>query len=197
MWGRVFRVAVALAVVLGGGVKASAEMYLWTDERGVVHMTNQWANVPESARARVSVRDSALPPSEGTPATEPAARPVDPGTVQQPPMQMPPDLAQTPPTAAPSPSGMPYPGDSSVLIANSRPFVHHPKKVSPPFPHNVRLDPVDPNFVWVGRNRVPKDTFTYPRVSLDAQAQFRNRIRSLEQRRSAPPTTFPTPPVRP
>jgi hypothetical protein len=178
-------------------VKASAEMYLWTDERGVVHMTNQWANVPESARARVSVRDSALPPSEGTPATEPAARPVDPGTVQQLPMQMPPDLAQMPLAAAPSPSGMPYPGDSSVLIANSRPFVHHPKKVSPPFPHNVRLDPVDPNFVWVGRNRVPKDTFTYPRVSLDAQAQFRNRIRSLEQRRSAPPTTFPTPPVRP
>jgi len=197
MWGRVFWVAVAVAMVLGGGVKASAEMYLWTDERDVVHMTNQWANVPESARARVSVRDSAPPPSEGTPSTEPAARPVEPVTVRQPPMQMPPDLAQTPPTVPPSPSGVPYPSDSSVLIPNSRPFVHHPKKVSPPFPHNVRLDPVDPNFVWVGRNRVPKDTFTYPRVSLDAQAQFRNRIRSLEQRRSAPPTTFPTPPVRP
>ena len=197
MWGRVFWVAVAVAMVLGGGVKASAEMYLWTDEQGVVHMTNQWANVPESARARVSVRDSAPPPSEGTPAMEPAARPVEPVTVRQPPMQMPPDLAQTPPTVAPSPSGVPYPGDSSVLIPNSRPFVHHPKKVSPPFPYNVRLDPVDPNFVWVGRNRVPKDTFTYPRVSLDAQAQFRNRIRSLEQRRSAPHTTFPTQPVRP
>jgi len=197
MWGRVFRVAVAVAVVLGGGVKASAEMYLWTDEWGVVHMTNQWGNVPESARARVSVRDSAPPPSEGTPSMEPVARPVEPVTVRQPPMQMPPDLTQTPPPVALSPSGVPYPGDSSVLIPNSRPFVHHPKKVSPPFPHNVRLDPVDQNFVWVGRNRVPKDTFTYPRVSLDAQAQFRNRIRSLEQRRSAPPMTFPTPPVRP
>jgi hypothetical protein len=197
MWGRVFWVATAVAMVLGGGVKASAEMYLWTDEWGVVHMTNQWANVPESARARVSVRDSAPPPSEGTPSMEPVARPVEPVTVRHPPMQMPPDLAQTPPPVAPSPSGVPYPGDSSVLIPNSRPFVHHPKKVSPPFPHNVRLDPVDPNFVWVGRNRVPKDTFTYPRVSLDAQAQFRNRIRSLEQRRSAPPMTFPTPPVRP
>lgn len=197
MWGRVFWVAMAVAMALGGGGKASAEMYLWTDERGVVHMTNQWANVPDSARARVSVWDSAPPPSEGTPARESAARPVEPVTVRQPPMQMPPDLAQTPPTGAPSPSGVPYPGDSSVLIPNSRPFVHHPTKVSPPFPHNVRLDPVDPNFVWVGRNRVPKDTFTYPRVSLDAQAQFRNRIRSLEQRRSAPPTTFPTPPVRP
>jgi hypothetical protein len=197
MWGRVFRVAVAVAVVLGGGVKASAEMYLWTDERGVVHMTNQWANVPESARAQVSVRDSAPSLSEGTPATEPAAHSVEPVTVRQPPLQMPPDLAQTPPTVAPSPSVVLYPGDSSVLIPNSRPFVHHPKKVSPPFPYNVRLDPVDPNFVWVGRNRVPKDSFTYPRVSLDAQAQFRNRIRSLEQRRSAPPTTFPTPSVRP
>ena len=69
MWGRLFGVAVAMAIVLGGGVKASAEIYLWTDEQGVVHMTNQWANVPESARARVSVRDSAPPPSEGTPAT--------------------------------------------------------------------------------------------------------------------------------
>ena len=45
MWGRVFWGAVAVAMVLGGGVKAS-EMYLWTDEQGVVHMTNQWANVP-------------------------------------------------------------------------------------------------------------------------------------------------------
>jgi hypothetical protein len=197
MWGRVFWGAVAVAMVLGGGVKASAEMYLWTDEQGVVYMTNQWANVPESARARVSVRDSAPPPGEGAPAMEPTARPVEPVTVGRPPMQMPPDLAQTPPTLAPLPPGVIYPGDSSVLIPNSQPFVHHPRKVSPPFPYNVRLDPVDPNFVWVGRNRVPKETFTYPRVSLDAQAQFRNRIRSLEQRRSAPLTTFPTQPGRP
>jgi hypothetical protein len=160
MWGRVFWGAVAVAMVLGGGVKASAEMYLWTDEQGVVHMTNQWANVPESARARVSVRDSAPPPGEGTPAMEPTARPVEPVTVGRPPMQMPPDLAQTPPTLAPLPPGVIYPGDSSVLIPNSQPFVHHPRKVSPPFPYNVRLDPVDPNFVWVGRNRVPKETFT-------------------------------------
>jgi Domain of unknown function (DUF4124) len=197
MWGKVVWGAVAVAMVLGGGVKVSAEMYLWTDEQGVVHMTNQWANVPESARARVSVRDSAPPPSEGTPAMEPAARPVEPATVGRPLMQIPPDLAQTPSTVASSPPGVIYPGDSSVLIPNSRPFVHHPRKVSPPFPYNVRLDPIDPNFVWVGRNRVPKDTFPYPRISLDAQAQFRNRLRSLEQRRSVPPATFPTPPIRP
>jgi Domain of unknown function (DUF4124) len=197
MWGRVCGVAVAVAMLLGGGVTAHGEMYLWTDEQGVVHMTNQWANVPEPARARVSVRDSTPPPSDGTPATEPAARPVEPAFVPQPPMQMSPDLEQMPPTVAPSPSGVPYLGDSSVLIPNYRPFVHRPKKVSPPFPYNVRLDPVDPNFVWVGRNRVPKDTFTYPHVSLDTQAQFRNRIRTLEQRRLVPRTTFPTQPTRP
>jgi hypothetical protein len=108
MLGKVFWVAVAVSMVLGGGVKASAEMYLWTDERGVVHITNQWANVPESARARVSVRDSAPPPGEGTPATEQAPRPVEPVTVRPPPMQMPPDLVQTPPTVAPSSSGVTY-----------------------------------------------------------------------------------------
>jgi hypothetical protein len=197
MWGRTCWGMAAVVFVLGGGVKASADIYLWTDEQGVVHMTNQWANVPESARAQVSVRESTPPPSEGTPAMGPATRPVEPVPVGQPPVQMPPDLAQTPSTTAPSPPGVTYAGDSSVLIPSSRPFVHHRRKVSPPFPYNVRLDPSDRNFVWVGRNRVPKDVFTYPRISLDAQAQFRNRIRLLEQRRSVPPIIRPTPPGRP
>jgi hypothetical protein len=197
MWGRSFGVAVAMVMVLGGGVEVGAEMYLWTDEQGVVHMTNQGANVPESERARVSVRDTTPPLTDGTPATELAARPLHPATVRQPPMRMSPDLGQAPTTGAPSPSGVPYPHDPSVLFPNSRTFVDHLTKVSPPFPYNVQLDPVDPNFVWVGRNRVPKDTITYPHVSLDAQAQFRNRLRSLEQRRSMPPPTFRTPAIRP
>jgi hypothetical protein len=197
MQGGAFWGAVAVVIVLGGGVKASAEMYLWTDEQGVVHMTNQWVSVPESARAQVSVKESAPPPGEGTPAMEPAAHPVGPLSVGRPPVRMPPDVAAMPPPVAPSSPGVTYPGDSSGLLPNSWPFVYHPRKVSRPFPYNVRLDPVDPNFVWVGRSRVPKDAFTYPRVSRDAQAQFRNRIRSLEQRRSAPPATFPTPPRRP
>ena len=197
MWGRSLGVVVAMAMVLGGGVKADAEIYLWTDEQGVVHMTDQWANVPESARARVSVRDTTPPLNDDTPAMEPVARPLESVPVRPSPMQMPPDLALTSPSGAPSPSGVPYTNDLPVLLPNSRTFVHHPKKVSPPFPYNIRLDPVDPNFVWVGRNRVPKDTFTYPRVSLDAQAQFRNRIRSLEQRRSIPPPIFRTPATRP
>jgi hypothetical protein len=197
MWGRGCGVVVVVALLLWGGVKAHGEIYLWTDEQGVVHMTNQWANVPESARPRVSVRDSAPPLPEGTPAMEPAARPVDPVTSRQPPMQMSPDLAQVHPLIAPPPSDVPYGNGSSVLIPSPRPFVHRPKKVSPPFPYNVRLDPVDPDFVWVGPNRVPKETFTYPRVPLDVQVQFSNRIRSLEQRRSAPPTIVPAKPGRP
>jgi hypothetical protein len=197
MRGGVFWLAVTLGMILGLGMEASAEIYLWTDERGVVHMTNQWTNVPESARSGVSVRESSAAPSEGTPAMEQATRPVEPLTTRQPPLQMAPDLTQTPPAAAPPPSVVPYPRESSVLIPHDRPFVHRPKKLFPPFPYNVRLDPFDPDFVRVGPNRVPKDSFTYPRVSLDKQAQFRDRIRALEQRRSAPHRTFPAKPARP
>jgi hypothetical protein len=197
MWGGVLWLTVTLGMILGLGLEASAEIYLWTDERGVLHMTNQWTNVPESARSEVSVRESSAAPSEGTPTMEQATRPVEPLTIRQPPLQMAPDLTQTPPAAAPPPSVVPYPRESSVLIPHDRPFVHRPKKLFPPFPYNVRLDPFDPNFVWVGPNRVPKDSFTYPRVSLDKQAQFRDRIRALEQRRSVPHRTFPTKPARP
>ena len=197
MRGRVFWIAVAVGMVLGVGVEVSAEIYLWTDEGGIVHMTNQWASVPESARAQVSVRESTPPSGEGTPAVEPTIRPVESVTIRQPPLQMPPDLAPTPPIGAPSLSVVPYPHETSVLVPSSRPFGHSPKKVSPPFPYNVRLDPFDPNFVWVGRNRVPKETFTYPRVSLETQAQFRNRLRALERRPSGPQKTLPTMPARP
>jgi hypothetical protein len=182
--------------VFAGGVKAGAEMYFWTDEQGVVHLTDRWAHVPESARARVSVRDTTPPPNDGIAATEPAARPVGPVTLRQPPMQMAPDLAQTPSPGAPLPSAASSPPEPSVWLSSSRTFVHHPPTASRPFPYNVRLDPVDPDFVWVGRNRVPKDAFTYPRISLDAQAQFRNRIRSLEQRRALPAATLRTPALR-
>jgi hypothetical protein len=111
-------------------------------------------------------------------------------------LQMAPDIAQTPPEPLPEPPVVLYPRESSVLIPSYRPFVHHPKKLSPPFPYNVRLDPFDSNFVWVGANRVPKDTFTYPRISLDKQARFQNRIQVLEQRHSAPHRMFPGHPGR-
>jgi hypothetical protein len=127
----------------------------------------------------------------------PAVRHVEPPALRPTPAPSPPELQQMPPTATLPPSHAPNFGHSSVLIPNSRPLVHRHKSASPPFPYNVRLDPVDQNFVWIGRNRVPKDTFTYPRVSLDAQAQFRNRLRSLEQRRANPPGKFQTPALRP
>jgi hypothetical protein len=196
MRGEMFWLMVALGVVLRLGSAVNAELYLWTDERGVVHMTDQWANVPESARSRVSVRESSAAPQAGPLGTEHATRPVEPVIVEQPPSQMAPDLVQTPASPEPTPPLVVYPRESFGLIPSHRPFIHHPKKPSPPFPYNVRLDPFDPNFVWVGSNRVPKDTFTYPRISLDKQAQFQNRLRVLEQRRSAPHRTFPSHPGR-
>jgi hypothetical protein len=196
MRGKVFGLMVTLGMVLGSGPAVRAELFLWTDDRGVVHMTDQWANVPESARPQVSVRESSAAPREGTLATDRATRTVEPLTLKQPPLQMAPDIAQTPPQPLSAPAIVLYPRESSVLIPGYRPFVHHPKKPSPPFPYNVQLDPFDSNFVWVGANRVPKDTFTYPRISLDKQAQFQNRIRVLEQRHSAPRKMFPGHPRR-
>jgi hypothetical protein len=194
---RMIWLIVALAIVLGLGAEAAAEIYLWTDDQGVLHMTNQWANVPEAMRSRVSVRESSAVPSEAIPSVEQPTHPSAPFTAKPPALQMAPDLSEVPLPEAPVPSVAPAPRDTSVLIPQHRPFIHHPKKRSPPFPHNVRLDRFDPNFVWVGPNRVPKDTFVYPRVPLDKQAQFRDRVRTLEQRRSAPPRPFPAQPVRP
>jgi hypothetical protein len=190
MRGKVFWLMVVWGMVLGSGSAVRAELYLWTDERGVVHMTDQWANVPASARPQVSVRESSAAPREGTLATDHATRTVEPLTLKQPPSQRAPDIAQTPSQPLSAPPVVLNPRESSGLIPSHRPFVHHPRKLSPPFPYNVQLDPFDSNFVWVGANRVPKDSFTYPRISLDKQAQFRNRIRVLEQRHSAPHRMF-------
>jgi len=192
--------AVALGIILGLAWEGTAEIYVWTDERGVVHMTDQWANVPESMRSRVAVRESSPASSDAAAPSEPVGSvmpPAEPRPERPSTLQMPPDLAETPPPTVSLPPVAPDSGGTSVLIPDHRPFVQRPKKPSPPFPYNVRLDPHDENFVWVGPSRVPKDSFTYPRVSLDQQAQFRNRIRQLEQRRSKPLRASPTPPVRP
>jgi hypothetical protein len=196
----VFWVMVTLGIVLGLSWEVSAEIYSWTDEQGVVHMTDQWTNVPEPMRSRVSVRESSPQPSDSLPASRQAERPlppVEPQTVRPPTLQPPPDLGETPSLAPPSSSAAPYVQDTPVLIPNDRPFVRHPRKLSPPFPYNVRLDPFDQNFVWVGPNRVPKDAFTYPHVSLDEQAKFHDRVRALEQRKSGPHRASPAQPVRP
>jgi hypothetical protein len=139
MRGEMFWLMVALGVVLRLGSAVNAELYLWTDERGVVHMTDQWANVPESARSRVSVRESSAAPQAGPLGTEHATRPVEPVIVEQPPSQMAPDLVQTPASPEPTPPLVVYPRESFGLIPSHRPFIHHPKKPSPPFPYNVAL----------------------------------------------------------
>jgi hypothetical protein len=146
------------------------------------------------------VRESSPVPSAAPPISEPTREmmsSIEPRPVEPSPLQMPPDLAETPSPVAPSPSVVPDLRDTSMLIPDYRPFVHRPKKPSPPFPYNVRLDPFDKNFVWVGPNRVPKNTFTYPHVSLETQSQYRDRLHTLERRKSGPHKTAPARPVRP
>jgi hypothetical protein len=188
--------AIVLGIVLVLSWEGKAEIYIWTDEQGIVHMTDQWANVPESMQSRVAVRESSPALNDPVPASEPAGSIIssaEPRPTKPSPLQMSPDLAQVPPPTASPSSEAPDLRDTSVLIPDHRPFVRRSKKPSPLFPFNVRLDPYDKDFVWVGPSRVPKD----PRVSLEQQAQFRNRIRQLEQRRSKPPKAAPTLPVRP
>lgn len=192
------RVILTLSVILTWGWEARAEIYVWTDERGIVHMTDQFSHVPESIRSRVSVRESAPASSEAPPvpeAIEIKRPPVAPQTARAPSIQTP---SEPPEASPPPPSPVPsYPSDTSVSLSGDYPYVPRAKKPVPPFPYNVRLDPYDPKFVWVGPNRVPKSTFTYPNVSLDKQAQFRNRVHTLEQRQSAPYKTSPGRPTQP
>jgi len=179
--------AVGLVMMLVCGFEVAAEIYVWTDAQGVVHMTDQWVNVPEAMRARVIVRESSAAPASVPPSPQPSAPqspPTQDETFPQPRQQIAPE-----PTATPVPEGTSSPPASSNIrdyswfIPRHRPFIHSPKRVDPPFPYDVRLDPHDRNFVWVGPNRVPKDLFTYPRIPLEKQAQFQQRLRDLERRR--------------
>jgi hypothetical protein len=178
--------ALALVVLFGSGRDIRAgEIYLWTDEQGVVHMTDQWDNVPTPMRSQVTVRESPIRPDPVPPPSSPPvveANPTEPLTPRPQPFEMSPDLPKTPPATVAPPASP----DSRALIPHHRPFIHRAKRPELPFPYNVRLDPVDPSFVWVGPNRVPKDSLSYPRIPLDKQAQFRERVRQLEQRRSSP-----------
>lgn len=51
-----------LGIALAYPPALAAEMYLWTDDRAVVHLTDLWTNVPESMRSRVEVRESSRAP---------------------------------------------------------------------------------------------------------------------------------------
>ena len=180
----------ALAILLSLGWEVKAEIYYWTDDRGTVHMTDHWSNVPEVMRSRVSIRESSPPSSPIHPesAVVESMAPL-PEPVPVNPLQMPPDLEELPPPSHPSPSTLLPSEDASDLTSDYRVRAPRAKRPSRPFPYNVRLDPSDRYFVWVGPNRVPKDLFTYPRVSLEKQAQFRDRLRTLERRKAEPRNT--------
>ncbi len=194
MFIRMMGFSLALTIILSWSWEASAEIYLWTDAQGVVHMTDQWANVPESMRSRVSVRESSVSSTSAPqPSSQTGAQTTTPEffTSKQQPLQMSPDLSESVRPSITPPSATPYPSPSSALIPWHQPFIRHPKKFFPPFPFDVQLDPFDRNFVWVGPNRVPKDSLTYPHISLDQQMQFRDRIRALEEQRSSFQKPFP------
>jgi Domain of unknown function (DUF4124) len=185
---RMIGFGLALAIILSWSWEAVAEIYLWTDPQGVVHMTDQWAKVPESMRSRISVRESAMSSTSAPqPSSQPGSQTTTPESLssEQQPLQMSPDLSESAQPSVTFPSVTPYPSPSSVLIPWHQPFIHRPKKFFPPFPFDVHLDPFDRNFVWVGPNRVPKDSLTYPHISLDQQMQFRDRMRALEAQRSS------------
>jgi hypothetical protein len=194
MFIRMIGFSLVLTIILSWSWEASAEIYLWTNAQGVVHMTDRWANVPESMRSRVSVRESSVSStSTPQPSSQTAAQTTTPEffTSTQQPLQMSPDLSESVRPSVTPPSATPYPSPASALIPWYRPFIRHPKKFFPPFPFDVQLDPLDRHFVWVGPNRVPKDSLTYPHISLDQQMQFRDRIRALEEQRSSFQKLFP------
>jgi Domain of unknown function (DUF4124) len=197
MFIRMIGFGLALAIILSWSWEASAEIYLWTDAQGVVHMTDQWANVPESMRSRVSVRESSISSTSASPSSsQPGSQTTTPEslTSKQQSLQISPDLTESAQPSITSPSATRYPSSSSAFIPWHEPFIHRPKRLSPPFPFDVQLDPFDRNFVWVGPNRVPKDSLTYPHISLDQQMQLRDRIRAIEAQRSSPQKPFPQQP---
>jgi hypothetical protein len=135
-------------------------------------------------RPRVSVRDSsAAPAPPASQASVPQSIAPQPQTFPQPLRPIVPDTTVAPtPDALSSPPASPEGRKSSWFIPRQRPLTYAPKRVDPPFPYDVRLDPHDDNFAWVGPNRVPKELFTYPRISLEQQSQFQQRLRDLAQR---------------
>jgi len=194
MFIRVIGRALALAIILSWSWEASAEIYLWTDPQGVVHMTDQWANVPESMRSHISIRHSSMSATSApqlSSQTGPQTITRESLTSMQQPLPISPDLPESAQRSVTPPSVTLYPSPFSAFTPWHQPFIHRPKKFFPPFPFDVQLDPFDRNFVWVGPNRVPKDSLAYPHISLDQQMQLRDRLRALEAQRSSAQKPLP------
>jgi hypothetical protein len=62
---------------LSGLLPAFAEIYHWTDEEGVLHITDDLGKVPEEYRSKAKVFETR--PAEEFPAVEPAPPPAAPG----------------------------------------------------------------------------------------------------------------------
>ena len=187
--------SLALAIIMTCNREASAEIYLWTDARGVVHMTDRWAKVPEPMRSRTSVRESSVP---STSAPQPSSQ-TEPQTItsefltsKRQALQMSPSVSESAQPSITLPSVPSCALQFSALVPWHQPSINSLKQFFPPFPFDVQLDPFDPNFVWVGPNRIPKDSLTYPHVSFDQQSQLRSRLRVLEEQRPSFRKPFPS-----
>lgn len=185
--GRKHWTIIVLGIILGFAQAGAADIYSWTDDQGVVHMTDLWTNVPELMRSRITVREISTP---SVPDARPPAPPV-PSTIgsqtltlKQKPLEMSPEVAGFPVTSAAPPVHV-EPHVRHPFDTHHHRSIQHSKKFFAPFPHNVQLDPFDPNFVWVGRSRVPKDVLAFPHTSFENQWKFEERVRVLERQRTS------------
>src|SRR5262249_42783672 len=137
MFIRVIGRALALAIILSWSWEASAEIYLWTDPQGVVHMTDQWANVPESMRSHISIRHSSISATSApqlSSQTGPQTTTRESLPSMQQPLPIPPDLPESAQRSVTPPSVTLYPSPFSAFTLWHQPFIHRPKKFFPPFP---------------------------------------------------------------
>lgn len=190
-----------LAMLLASPAVVAATIYVWTDDAGVVHMTDDWERIPPSMRPRVAVHESSQPIPPEAPASVESTRPAPapkPLAGKLPPLEISPDIAEVP-GSSPPPSAIAEPQVTHrhPLRHHARPSLPHARPLLSPFPLNVQLDPVDPDVVRIGQSRVRKDALAYPRMSLEDEAKFQARLRALEQRRLSSPKSPQARPPRP
>ncbi|MGH8058926.1 MAG: DUF4124 domain-containing protein, partial [Candidatus Entotheonellia bacterium] len=190
-----------LAMMLASPAGVAAAIYVWTDDAGVVHMTDDWERIPPTMRPRVAVHESSEPVRPEPPVAVESTRPVPapkPLAGKLPPLEISPDITELPGSSpAPSAIAEPQVTHRHPLRHHARPSLPHARPLLSPFPLNVQLDPVDPDVVRIGQSRVRKDTLAYPRISLEDEAKFQARLRALEQRRLSSPKSPQVRPPRP
>ena len=100
------RLLVVMLLMLASGVRA--DVYTWTDARGIAHYTNKQYEIPERYRAKVKPLHleavepgSASTPQQGTP-SPPQGTPSTPQAVPSPPAPAPPPVVRAPDSPAPA-----------------------------------------------------------------------------------------------